>query len=163
MLSQHWVDLIFILVFLVAIVKGWRAGFLASIFTAIGFLGGGVGGLYFGLHYLHRWTSGVGKFGLLLVIVSIGSWLGEVLLKKVAAIFHNRLLFGPFKWADSLLGAAFSLLRTVVMALIVAHLLLITPWSWAQKSVPTSVIYKKLNSYSPAIISEITKKAQSIK
>ena len=160
---HNWVNDIFIVAFLASIFRGWRAGVLVSIFGAIGFIAGGLGGLYIGLHYLHRWTSGVSKFALLLLMISIGSWIGEVLLKKIAAAFHKKLLFGPFKWADSMLGATFSLVRTAVALLVMAHLVLITPWSWAQKNVPTSSIYTKLNSYSPGLIKEITKKAEAIK
>jgi len=160
---HNWVDGIFLIAFAVAVVRGWRSGFLVTIFGAIGFIGGGLGGLYFGLHYLHRWSSGVSKFALLLLVISVGSWLGEFILKKIAAGFHSKVLFGPFKWADSLLGAAFSLLRSAVMALILAHLLLITPWGWASKNIPTSVIYKQMNSYSPHLIKEISAQAAAIK
>ena len=160
---HNWVDWVFLLAFAIALIRGWRAGFLVTIFGAIGFIGGGLGGLYFGLHYLHRWSSGVAKFALLLLVISVGSWLGEFLCKKIAAGLHSKVLFGPFKWADSLLGAVFSLLRTTVMALILAHLLLITPWGWASKNIPTSGIYVKLNSYSPHLIKEISTEAAAIK
>jgi len=159
---SNWVNWILVIAGLVALKRGWSAGFLASIFGAIGFVGGGLAGLYAALHYFHRWSVGVSKFALLLVAISVGSWVGEALLKRVAKVFHNKFLFGPFKWIDSVLGAAFSLLRTAVMALVIAHLLLITPWSWAAKNIPSSQIYTKLNSFSPTLIQDITKKAESI-
>ena len=159
---MNWVDWVFVAAVLFAFVRGYRAGFLSTIFRAIGFIGGGLGGLYLGIHYLHKYSSGVLKFFLLFVAIAIMASVGEFLFKKFAELFHNTLLFGPFKWADSLLGAAFSVLRTLIMLVVLGHLLLITPWGWAVHEIPTSKIYKKINSFSPAVIKEITQRAEQI-
>ena len=45
------------------------------------------------------------------------------------------------------------------MLVIVGHLLLITPWDWVH-DIPKSEIYSKLNAQAPAVISDITKRAQ---
>ena len=159
---MNWVDWVFVAAVLFAFVRGYRAGFLSTIFRAIGFIGGGLGGLYLGIHYLHKYSSGVLKFFLLFVAIAITASVGEFLFKKVAELFHNTFLFGPFKWADSLLGAAFSVLRTLIMLVVIGHLLLITPWGWAVHKIPTSKIYKQIDSYSPALIKQISRKAANI-
>jgi len=159
---MNWVDWVFVAAVLFAFVRGYRAGFLSTIFRAIGFIGGGLGGLYLGIAYLHKYSSGVLKFFLLFVAIAIMASVGEFLFKKFAELFHNTLLFGPFKWADSLLGAAFSVLRTLIMLVVLGHLLLITPWGWAVHEIPTSKIYKKIDSFSPAVIKEITQRAEQI-
>ena len=160
---MNWVDWVLIAALLFAFVRGFRVGFLSTILRAIGFIGGGLGGLYLGIHYLHKYSSGALKFLLLFVAIGITASLGEFLFKKFAELFHNTLLFGPFKWADSLLGAAFSVLRTLIMLVVIGHLLLITPWGWATHGIPKSEIYKKVDAYSPAAIKEITKRASTIK
>jgi len=159
---MNWVDWVFVVALLFAFVRGYRAGFLSTIFRAIGFIGGGLGGLYLGIHYLHKYSSGVLKFFLLFVAIAITASVGEFLFKKVAELFHNTFLFGPFKWADSLLGAAFSVLRTLIMLVVIGHLLLITPWGWAVHEIPTSKIYKQIDSYSPALIKQISHKVANI-
>ena len=159
---MNWVDWVFVVALLFAFVRGYRAGFLSTIFRAIGFIGGGLGGLYLGIHYLHKYSSGVLKFFLLFVAIAIMASVGEFLFKKVAELFHNTFLFGPFKWADSLLGAAFSVLRTLIMLVVIGHLLLITPWGWAVHEIPTSKIYKQIDSYSPALIKQISHKVANI-
>jgi len=159
---MNWVDWVFVAAVLFAFVRGYRAGFLSTIFRAIGFIGGGLGGLYLGIAYLHKYSSGVLKFFLLFVVIAITASVGEFLFKKFAELFHNTLLFGPFKWADSLLGAAFSMLRTIIMLVVIGHLLLITPWGWAVHEIPKSKIYKKIDSFSPALIKEITQRAEQI-
>ena len=159
---MNWVDWVFVVALLFAFVRGYRAGFLSTIFRAIGFIGGGLGGLYLGIAYLHKYSSGVLKFFLLFVAIAIMASVGEFLFKKVAELFHNTFLFGPFKWADSLLGAAFSVLRTLIMLVVIGHLLLITPWGWAVHEIPTSKIYKQIDSYSPALIKQISHKVANI-
>ena len=159
---MNWVDWVFVVALLFAFVRGYRAGFLSTIFRAIGFIGGGLGGLYLGIHYLHKYSSGVLKFFLLFVAIAIMASVGEFLFKKFAELFHNTLLFGPFKWADSLMGAAFSVLRTLIMLVVIGHLLLITPWGWAVHEIPKSKIYKQIDSYSPALIKQISHKAANI-
>ena len=159
---MNWVDWVFVVALLFAFVRGYRAGFLSTIFRAIGFIGGGLGGLYLGIAYLHKYSSGVLKFFLLFVVIASTASVGEFLFKKVAELFHNTFLFGPFKWADSLLGAAFSVLRTLIMLVVIGHLLLITPWDWAVHEIPTSKIYKQIDSYSPALIKQISHKAANI-
>ena len=159
---MNWVDWVFVAAVLFAFVRGYRAGFLSTIFRAIGFIGGGLGGLYLGIAYLHKYSSGVLKFFLLFVVIASTASVGEFLFKKVAELFHNTFLFGPFKWADSLLGAAFSVLRTLIMLVVIGHLLLITPWGWAVHEIPTSKIYKQIDSYSPALIKQISHKVANI-
>ena len=159
---MNWVDWVFVVALLFAFVRGYRAGFLSTIFRAIGFIGGGLGGLYLGIAYLHKYSSGVLKFFLLFVAIAITASVGEFLFKKVAELFHNTFLFGPFKWADSLLGAAFSVLRTLIMLVVIGHLLLITPWGWAVHEIPKSKIYKQIDSYSPALIKQISHKVANI-
>ena len=153
---KNWVDVIFILALLLSFVQGYRAGFLTTIFIFVGYIGGGLLGLTIGLHHFH--SHGVSRFIYLFLAVVIGSSLGEALFRSIGKLFHKKILFAPFSWIDSLLGAAFSILRTAIMLLVLGHLLLVTPWSWVH-AIPKSEIYSKLNAEAPSIITDITKRA----
>jgi len=153
---KNWVDVIFILALLLSFVQGYRAGFLTTIFIFVGYIGGGLLGLTIGLHHFH--SHGVSRFIYLFLAVVIGSSLGEALFRSIGKLFHRKILFAPFSWVDSLLGAAFSILRTAIMLLVLGHLLLVTPWSWVH-AIPKSEIYSKLNAEAPSIITDITKRA----
>lgn len=155
---KNWVDAVIVIFALFSIFTGFRAGLLTTLFSFVGYLGGAFLGLYAGLHYFH--THGVSKFFLLFFAVTIASSVGEVIFKRIGSIFHSKILFGPLRWIDSLLGAAFSLLRTLIMIVILGHLLLITPWSWASTHIPQSTIYNKLNSFAPPLIADLTKRAK---
>ena len=154
-MSTHIVDLVLVIAALVSIFRGLRAGFIASVLALIGFAGGGLLGLVVGLKHLNDWTNVFGKFAALLVAISIGSSVGEWLLKKFAKFFHKKMLFGPFRWLDSLLGAAFSLLRTTILLYLVIALLLATPWT-------NSKIYQRVEKLTPGIVKSVTKQIKSI-
>jgi hypothetical protein len=98
------------------------------------------------------------KFGSILLAICIGASIGQWLLSKFADFFHKVILFGPFKWLDSLLGAAFSVLRTVLMAYLIATICLATPWVWANKNIPTSGIYQEIDKYTPMVVKNVTAK-----
>ena len=156
---KNWIDAIFVLAVVISFIRGYKAGFFTSLFSFVGYVGGGLLGLTVGLHYLH--SHGVTKFFLLFLAVTIASSIGESLLKQIGKLFHSKILFGPFRWVDSLLGAAFSTLGALIALVILGHLLLITPWGWAERNIPKSTIYTRLNAQAPAIISDITKRAEA--
>ena len=161
-MKYNWVDLILGVLTVLAFVAGYRTGFIKSIFSMIGFVGGGVLGLALGWNFLQSWENILAKFALLLLAISIGSTIGQWALIKFAKFFHSKILFGPFKWADSLLGAAFYLIRTLLMAYLIATICIATPWSWADENIPTSKIYQEIDSYTPQIIKTVTDRVDSL-
>ena len=162
-MKYNWVDIALALLILGAFIHGYRAGFLKSIFSLVGYVGGGVLGLALGWNYLQDWQNVFGKFALLLLATSIGASIGQWLLSKFAEFFHKKLLLGPIKWLDSLLGAAFSVIRIALMVYLVATICLATPWQWADKNIPTSRIYQEIDTYTPMIIKNVTNKIESFK
>ncbi|CAB4760481.1 unannotated protein [freshwater metagenome] len=162
-MKYNWVDIALALLILGAFIHGYRAGFLKSIFSLVGYVGGGVLGLALGWNYLQDWQNVFGKFALLLLAISIGASIGQWLLSKFAEFFHKKLLLGPIKWLDSLLGAAFSVIRIALMVYLVATICLATPWQWADKNIPTSRIYQEIDTYTPMIIKNVTNKIESFK
>jgi len=72
-MKYNWVDIVLALLILGSFIRGYRAGFLKSVFSMVGYVGGGVLGLAISWNYLKDWQSVFGKFGLLLVAIAIGS------------------------------------------------------------------------------------------
>jgi len=161
-MRYNWVDIGLVILILLSFYRGYKAGFLKSIFSMIGYVGGGVLGLAISWNYLKDWDGVITKFALLLLAISAGSVIGQWLLGKFADFFHKKILFGPFKWLDSLLGAAFSILRTVLMAYLIATICLATPWVWADKNIPESQVYQKIDDYTPMLIKNVTEKVKSL-
>jgi uncharacterized membrane protein required for colicin V production len=161
-MKYNWVDIVLALLILGAFIHGYRAGFLKSIFSLVGYVGGGVLGLALGWNYLQNWQNVIGKFALLLLAISISASIGQWLLSKFAEFFNKRLLLGPLKWLDSLFGAAFSVIRITLMVYLVATICLATPWQWANQNIPDSQIYEKIDQYTPMLIKSVTEKVKKV-
>lgn len=155
-MNHYVVDLIIVVVLVASIYRGYKAGLLKTFFSFIGFVGGGLFGLIYSVKYVQHWQGNFQKFGLILLAIFISASIGEAILSRFAKFFHNKVLFGPFKWADSWLGAVLSLARTTIFIYIMAHLLLVMPWGWAYSSIPQSAIYKKMNTLEPGIVKKAT-------
>ena len=162
-MKYNWVDIGLAVLILLSFYRGYRAGFLKSIFSMIGYVGGGVLGLAISWNYLKDWDGVLQKFGALILAIAVGSAVGQMILIKFASFFHKKILFGPFKWLDSLLGAAFSVLRIALMAYLIAVVCLATPWQWASENIPSSRIYQEIDKYSPVVIKNVTDKITEFK
>jgi uncharacterized membrane protein required for colicin V production len=162
-MKYNWVDIGLAALILLSFYRGYLAGFLKSIFSMIGYVGGGVLGLAISWNYLKDWNGVFQKFAALILAIAVGSAVGQLILIKFANFFHKKILFGPFKWFDSLLGAVFSVLRIVLMTYLVAVVCLATPWQWADKNIPDSKIYQKIDQYTPMLVKNVTNKISEFK
>ena len=148
---KNWVDWVIALALLGALIRGYRAGLLSTLFSALGFIGGGFGGLFASIHYVSKWHSNLNKFLLIIFAIFIGASLGEAIFRRFAKFFHGKILFGPFKWADSLLGAALSILRALIMIFIVGKLLIAMPWGIGHNEIPKSALFTAIENSAPKI------------
>ena len=152
------VDFLFILIGVISIYRGWKSGLLKSAFSLIGFIGGGLAGLVAGTKYLDHITNIFGKFALYLLFISIGSTVGEWLLSKIGQFVHDKVIFAPIKWLDSILGAAFELLKGAIVIFILFSLITATHWKIGSKYINESKIYGYAKSVVPAFIKSETSK-----
>jgi len=148
---KNWVDWVIALLLISALIRGYRAGLLSTLFSVIGYLGGGFGGLLLSVHYVSKWQSSLNKFLVIIIAISVGASIGEGLLKRFAKAFHNKVLFGPFKWADSLLGAALSIAKTLILIFVIGKLLMAMPWSIGHNEIPKSALFTKIERSAPKV------------
>jgi hypothetical protein len=47
------------------------------------------------------------------------------------------------------------------MAYLIAVICVATPWQWADKNIPDSKIYQKIDQYTPTLIKNVTEKVKS--
>jgi uncharacterized membrane protein YeaQ/YmgE (transglycosylase-associated protein family) len=112
-------------------------------------------GLALAVKYLATWESQSQKVVLALLAVFIGASLGEFLLGKVGLIFRKILFVPPFKFIDSLLGAAISIFRTSFILYLVATLLIFSTWSIADRYIKSSKLYVYADSHLPSVMNEV--------
>lgn len=152
------VDILLVVIAALSIYRGWRSGLLKSALSLIGFIGGGLVGLIVGIQYLNNVINVFGKFALYLLFISIGSTVGEIIMARIGQTFHDKVLFAPFKWLDSILGATFELLKAAAIIYIVFSLITATHWQLPEKYLSQSKIYSNAQKVIPSFIkSEVAK------
>ncbi len=152
---MNYFDLLIVLVLLVAFYTGYRNGLIKTIFRTIGYIAGGVVGLALAVKYFATWESQTQKVVLALLAVFIGASLGEFLLGKVGSLFRKILFVPPFKFIDSLLGAAISIFRAAFILYLVATLLVFSNWSITDKYIKPSKLYDYADSHLPSVMNEV--------
>ena len=152
---MNYFDLLIVLVLLIAFYSGYKNGLIKTIFRTAGYIAGGVVGLALAVEYLATWESQTQKVALALLTVFIGASVGEFLLGKLGSLFHKILFVPPFKFIDSLAGAAISTFRAAFILYLVATLLVFSTWSIADKYIKPSKLYDYADSNLPSVMNEV--------
>ena len=159
---MNYFDLAVLVIAVLTALSGFKNGLLQSVFKTVGYIAGGVLGLAIALEVVKNWQSNFAKIGAALVLIFLLAGIGEFLLGKIGLGIHKKILFGPFKFIDSFLGAALSLIRTIVVIYLVAILLIASPWSWADKNIQNSKFYTSIDKKLPKIITDYKPQVEDI-
>ena len=149
------VDLALALLALGAIIRGFRAGFLATIFRTIGYIVGGVAGLYLALELVADWSSLIKQIAAVLVAIFLAAQVGLLIFGKVAKFFRTRILWKPLKAIDSLAGVALELTKVAVISYLVLTTLLWAPATKVKTEIAESQIFAQLNSHLPKLVTDL--------
>jgi hypothetical protein len=140
-------DLILAGLIIFAIAQGFNRGLLPTLFALIGYLGGGVIGLFAAKEFSSDWSGVVSIVGFYLVAIFTGAQLGSWLMAKVGSGFRKRLLLGPLKFLDSVLGGALALIQTAIFAAIVLTIINYLPWELPKNLIEDSRIYESVAGF----------------
>ena len=122
-------DIALVVIALIAIATGYNKGALATLLSILGYFGGGVLGFGLANWYSAEWKGLTAIIFLHLFAIFAGANLGRWILEKSGIGIHKRILFGPFKFLDSILGGALALVQIVILAAIVLTIIDYLPWS----------------------------------
>ena len=140
-------DLILAGLIIFAIAQGFNRGLLPTLFALIGYLGGGVAGLFAAKGLSGDWSGVVSIVGLYLVAIFAGAQIGSWLMTKVGAGFRKRILLGPLRFLDSVLGGALALIQVAIFAAIVLTIIDYLPWELPQNLIEDSRIYESVAGF----------------
>ena len=152
---MNYFDLLIVLVLLIAFYSGYKNGLIKMIFRTTGYIAGGVVGLALAVKFLATWESQTQKVALALLAVFIGASVGEFLLGKIGSLFRKILFVPPFRFIDSLLGAAISILRAAFILYLAATLLAFSTWGISDKYIKPSKFYDYADSHLPSVMDEV--------
>ena len=153
-MKLNLVDYIFAFILLASFIRGYKAGLLATLFSAIGFVLGGLTGLMAALHFVGSWSPWT-RFGTVIFVILLAASIGEYIFRSSAKFLHTKVLFGPFKWLDSISGAALSIARSILLFYIFSALLTVSPWGWARTHIPASQSYIEVHKHVPGLLLNI--------
>jgi uncharacterized membrane protein required for colicin V production len=157
-----YVDIALVVLALLALKRGYSNGFLATIFRTLGYIVGGVAGLYFSLQLVASWVNITKQIAVVLLAIFLGAQLGLFVFGKAAKFFHARLLWKPLKAIDSLAGVALELARVVIIGYLVLTTLLWSPWSPVKTQVDESKIFAQLDQRLPGVITNLKDRANEL-
>ena len=140
-------DIALLVMGIIAIATGYNRGALATLFSLIGYLGGGVAGFAAANWYTADWKGLTSIIFLHLVGIFAGANLGKFILEKTGIGIHKRILFGPFKFVNAVLGAALSLAQVVIIAFVVITLIDYLPWELPHSIIEGSEVYKEIGDF----------------
>lgn len=149
------VDAILLLAAIGAVITGFRRGFLRSLFSTIGYIGGGILGLSLGLDLTSKVHSSLNRFLLVFVAVFLFAEIGRRLLGMLATFLRARLLWAPLRFIDSIAGIALELLRVTIFAYLLITLALWSPWSFAKSAIAHSKIYAEMKKEMPHVLDQL--------
>ena len=135
-------DLILAGLIIFSVAQGFNRGLIPTIFALIGYLGGGVLGLFAAKELTNSWDGIISLVGLYLVAIFAGAQIGSWAMAKFGAGFRKRALFGPLKFLDSILGGALALIQLAIFAAIVLTIINYLPWSLPNSLIKDSQIYE---------------------
>jgi uncharacterized membrane protein required for colicin V production len=155
-------DVVVLISVLIATISGYKLGFLQSLFKTIGYIAGGVTGVFIAANFLSEINSIAIKVLISVVIILLSAVAGQFILGKIGLIVHKGLLFAPFKAIDSLLGSLLSAIKTAIIFYIIATLLLASSWQLANDYIKDSKFYTAADKYLPRVITDIKIEAKRI-
>ncbi|MEY3894097.1 MAG: hypothetical protein RIR78_875 [Actinomycetota bacterium] len=148
------VDLVIALALLFSAVLGYRNGLIRTLFKLIGFVLGGVLGIYLSLKFSHDWSLNVKRIGFVIVSIVGGGYLCSFIGGWLAKGLRATIFRGPLAFLDSVAGAALELVRTIIALYLIATVLLWSPWQMAQNQISESKILPKVQPYIPGLITQ---------
>lgn len=151
------VDILLVLMAFGAVISGYRRGFLQTLFSTIGYIGGGILGLALALNFSSKVHSSVNRFLLVIFAIFLMAEIGRRLFGSLAKFFRARLLWSPFRFIDSLAGVALELARVIIFAYLLISVALWSPWAFARHAVAQSTIYPRMQKQMPHVLDQLRK------
>ncbi len=146
------VDILLLLFAFGAVITGFRRGFLQTLFSTVGYVGGGVLGLALSLHFAADMQSALNRFLAVVLSIFIVAEIGRRVFGSLAKFFRTRIMWSPVRFLDSLAGVLLELIRVTVISYLLISVILWSPWSMARNAVSESRIYPMITERMPQVL-----------
>jgi uncharacterized membrane protein required for colicin V production len=144
-------DYLILVLLVISAYSGFKAGLIQMIFKTIGYIAGGVIGVAVAIDYLDSLDSQIYLVGGLILSVIIFALLGEFLLGQLGLLFRKALFIPPFKFIDSALGGALSVIKFGFITYLISTILIASPIALADKYISPSKSYIYADTHLPKV------------
>ena len=148
-------DYLILVLLVISAFSGYKAGLIQTVFKTIGYIAGGVIGVGIAIKYPDSLTSDIYLLSGLILSVIIFALLGEFLLGQLGLLFRKALFIPPFKFIDSALGGALSVIKFGVIAYLISTILVASPIALADKYITPSKSYTYADTNLPKVAMDL--------
>jgi uncharacterized membrane protein required for colicin V production len=148
-------DYLILILLVFSTISGFKAGLIQTVFKTIGYIAGGVIGVAIAIKYLDSLDSEIYLLGGLVLSVIIFALLGEFLLGRLGLLFRKALFISPFKFIDSALGGALSVIKFGVITYLISTILVASPITLADKYITPSKSYTYADTHLPKVAMDL--------
>ena len=148
-------DYLILVLLVISGFSGFKAGLIQTVFKTIGYTAGGVVGVGIAIKYLDSLNSKIYLLGGMIFSVIIFALLGEFLLGRIGSLFRKALFIPPFKFIDSTLGGALSVIKFGVITYLISTILVASPIALADKYISPSKSYTYTDTHLPKVAMDL--------
>jgi uncharacterized membrane protein required for colicin V production len=155
-------DYLILVLLVFSTISGFKAGLIQTVFQTIGYIAGGVIGVAVAIDYLDSLDSDISLLGGLILSVIIFALLGEFLLSRIGLLFRKALFIPLFKFIDSALGGALSVIKFGVIAYLISTILVASPIALADKYITPSKSYIYADTHLPKVAKDLKQEVSQL-
>ena len=148
-------DYLILVLLVISGLSGFKAGLIQTVFKTIGYIAGGVIGVAIAIDYLDSLNSEIYLLGGLILSVIVFALLGEFLLGRIGLLFRKALFIPPFKFIDSALGGALSVIKFGVITYLISTILVASPIALADKYITPSKSFSYADTHLPKVAMDL--------
>ena len=148
-------DYLILVLLVISAYSGFKAGLIQTVFKTIGYVAGGVIGVAVAIDYLDSLNSEIYLLGGLIFLVIFFALVGEFLLGRLGLLFRKALFIPPFKFIDSALGGALSVIKFGVIAYLISTILVASPIALADKYITPSKSFTYADTHLPKVAADL--------
>jgi uncharacterized membrane protein required for colicin V production len=148
-------DYLILVLLVISAFSGYKAGLIQTVFKTVGYIAGGVIGVGIAIKYLDSLDSEIYLLGGLILSVIVFALLGEFLLGRLGLLFRKALFIPPFKFIDSALGGALSVIKFGVIAYLISTILVASPIALADKYITPSKSFTYADTNLPKVAMDL--------
>ncbi|WP_207400637.1 MarP family serine protease [Actinomadura roseirufa] len=150
MLGDHILDLILVVLVVLFGVSGYRQGFIVSLLSFAGFVGGGVLGVLVAPPISKAVVDGAAQQALLAIVIAfLAATLGQLIASSAGAVLRNRVTGMNARAFDSVGGTFVSATSLLIVAWFFGHLVADSDFKPVRTQVKGSSIINGINDVMP--------------